>query len=445
MSKNNLLEQIEVKNPCSQDWNEMTGNDEVRFCSHCNLNVNNLSAMTRRKALKIARRSQGRICVRYVQNPIDKTPVFADRLYQITRRAGIAAGVLGASLSLSSLTYAQGAPVLLKRASAPQTKISPTDARENEDKTESAMARIFGTITGADGAFARNVIVTLFNHKTNESRIANSNLEGFYEFRNLTPGVYKLVSTSEKGSAEISYLEIVEGSETKQDLALISIILAEVTIEMPQEIYEYSVSGGISISITYKNPLSTAVLNDDVEEVRTLIANGANVNGKEEDSGDITPLFLAVENGNVEIAEILLNVGAKINARDEDKQTPLMRLDDDASAELARLLIKHGAKVNSTDDEGNTPLILAAENANAEILQVLVDYGAEINARNKEGHTALMNAAYADDLEKVKVLILAGADVNLKNNDGESALDLAADEKVIEFLVSQGAFVKKEN
>ena len=64
--------------------------------------------MTRKQALKIVRESSGRICVRYIQNPVDKTPVFADRLYQITRRAGIAAGVLGASLSFSSLTYAQG-------------------------------------------------------------------------------------------------------------------------------------------------------------------------------------------------------------------------------------------------------------------------------------------------------------------------------------------------
>ena len=444
MSKNNLLEQIEVKNPCSQDWDEMTGNEEVRFCSHCNLNVNNLSAMTRRKASKIVRRSRGRICVRYVQNPVNKTPVFADRLYQITRRAGIAAGVLGASLSLSSLTYAQGEPVSIRRVTEPRTEISQTDALEKEDKTESALASISGTVMDADGALAPNVIVTLYNLKTNESRIANSNEKGFYEFGDLTAGAYKLVVASEKGSAETSHLEIAEASDNRQDLLLIPLILAEVTVEIQQEVLQTTVSGGIAINISYRNPLSRAVLDEDVEEVKNLIAGGANVNGKEEDSGEITPLFLAVENGNYEIAEILLNFGAKVNARDEDKQTPSMRLDDDAGAELVRLLIKHGAKVNLVDKEGNTALILAAGEVKAEILQILIDEGASVNLQNKEGQTALMNAAEEDDLESVRVLILAGANVNLKNKEGDAAWDLTDNEAIKKLLESHGAIVDKD-
>ncbi|HSK70508.1 MAG TPA: ankyrin repeat domain-containing protein [Pyrinomonadaceae bacterium] len=443
MSKNNLLEQIEVKNPCSQDWDEMKGNDEVRFCGHCNLNVNNLSAMTRRKALKIVRRSQGRICVRYVQNPVDKTPVFADRLYQITRRAGIAAGVLGASLSLSTLTYAQGETVLIRRAAEPKTEVSQTDSPEKKDKTKSVLASISGTVRDADRAFAPNVIVTLFNLKTNESRMANSDAEGFYEFRDLAPGIYKLVTAGEKGNAEVSHIEIIESSDNRQDLLLMPLILAEVTVAAPEELN--IVSGGAMFDISYNNPLSKAVINADAEEVRNLIYKGEDVNGKEKDSNAKTPLFLAIENGNVEIAEILLSFGAKVNARDKSKQTPLMQLFDDTPAELARLLIRYGAKINVTDEDGNTPLILAAEDASAEILQILIDYGADVNAKNKEGQTALLRAAFEDNLEKVKVLVLAGADVNAKDKDGKSALDLTDDEEIKEFLVSRGAVVEEDN
>jgi uncharacterized protein (DUF342 family) len=115
MSKRSLIDSIEVKNPCSKDWDKMSGNERVRFCSHCDLHVNNISALTRKQAMRMVRESKGRICVRYVVNPVDNKPVFAGKLYQITRRAGIAAGVLGASLSLSALTYAQGKPVLNKK------------------------------------------------------------------------------------------------------------------------------------------------------------------------------------------------------------------------------------------------------------------------------------------------------------------------------------------
>lgn len=441
MSKNEFLKEIEVKNPCSQDWDEMTGNDEVRFCSHCNLSVNNLSAMTRKKALKIVRESQGGICVRYVQNPVDKTPVFAERLYQITRRAGIAAGVLGASLSLSTLTYAQGAP--RPRLINNETEISQTE-KTVEDKTESAAASLSGTIIDSQGNFASGVSVTLTNLKTEEISYAATNAAGFYEFKDVSAGNYRLAVLNEKGNAQIESLEISASTENRQDLALALPTIAEVIIDLPQNT-ELQILGGAMIStFSYDNPLSLAVSNDDIEEVKNLIAKGADVNGREKNSKNTTPLFLAVENGNAEIVETLLNFGAKINARDDEKQTPLMKLDEDASPELVRLLIKHGAKVNLTDKQGNTALILAVEYGRAEVLQELISNGADVNAQNDEGTTALMRAAYDDDSEKVKILLLAGANVNLKNKEGETAWEQTTDEEVEKLLESYGA-VKTDN
>ncbi|CAN5583004.1 hypothetical protein BH20ACI4_BH20ACI4_01860 [soil metagenome] len=441
MSKNEFLKQIEVKNHCPQEWDEMTGNDEIRFCGHCNSNVNNLSAMTRKKALKIVRESQGGICVRYVQNPVDKTPVFADRFYQITRRAGIAAGVLGASLSLSSLTYAQGE--LRPRLINNETEISQTE-QTDEDKTESAAASVSGTIIDSQGNFAFGVSVTLTNLKSNEIFYAETNGDGFYEFKDVAAGTYRLAVLNEKGNAQVESLEIAASSENRQDLALtLPVVNDEIISELPEGV-NFVTMGMIAITIVYDNPLSLAVSNDDIEEVKNLIAKGADVNGREKNSKNTTPLFLAVENGNAEVAETLLNFGAKINARDNEKQTPLMRLDEDASAELVRLLIKHGAKVNLTDKEGNTALILAVEYGRTEVFQELINNGADVNAQNNEGETALMRAANDDDLEKVKILLIAGADVNLKNKEGETAWEQTGDETVEKILESYGA-VKTEN
>lgn len=425
MSKKNFLEQIEVKNPCSEDWEQMKGNAEVRFCSHCNLHVNNLSALTRREALKIVRRSKGRICVRYVQNPVDKTPVFADRLHQITRRATVAAGVLGASLTLSTLTFAQGSPVLIKRGAEKQAEILQADSSE-KDKNLRAPATISGTITDPVGAVIPNIGVILVNKENKETRRIASNEEGFYKFEGVAAGNYTIRAEGAYGFKTFVFedVSISEGENSKRD------------IEM--EVNDQTIVGDMIVA-GYEKPLFNAVLDNNLEEVKNLIARGESVNGKEKKSENITPLFLAVENGNAEIAETLLNFGAKINVRDENRQTPLMQLDDDASPELIRLLIKHGAKVNVADKEGNTPLILAAENASAEVLQILIDHGADVNAQNKEGQTALMNAANEDDLEKVKILILAGADVNLKNKTGETAWDLTSDAEIEKLLESHGA------
>jgi hypothetical protein len=43
----------------------MYGNDRVRFCGQCNLNVYNLSAITREEAEDLIRRTEGRLCVRF--------------------------------------------------------------------------------------------------------------------------------------------------------------------------------------------------------------------------------------------------------------------------------------------------------------------------------------------------------------------------------------------
>ena len=59
MKKKKLLDSINVKSPCSESWDEMFGNDEVRFCSHCAKNVHNLSAMTRQKAKELIKNSNG--------------------------------------------------------------------------------------------------------------------------------------------------------------------------------------------------------------------------------------------------------------------------------------------------------------------------------------------------------------------------------------------------
>jgi hypothetical protein len=43
----------------------MIGSDRVRFCGRCNLNVYNLSAMTRNQAESLIAANEGRLCVRF--------------------------------------------------------------------------------------------------------------------------------------------------------------------------------------------------------------------------------------------------------------------------------------------------------------------------------------------------------------------------------------------
>jgi len=59
------LGKIKIAAPCNAEWKWMYGDDRVRFCGQCNLNVFNLSAMKKEDAEDLIRRSEGRLCVRF--------------------------------------------------------------------------------------------------------------------------------------------------------------------------------------------------------------------------------------------------------------------------------------------------------------------------------------------------------------------------------------------
>lgn len=443
MSKNKFIDSVRVGSPCTEDWDKMVGNERVRLCLHCVKEVNNLSEMTRKDAKRLVRSSDGNICIRYMQHPVTKRPIFADQLHQITRRApGIAAGVMTASMSLATMAYAQGGSsfgatnsersrtgvTVEIKAEKPIVQTRETD--RNTGKTDkdaaSSAAGISGTVTDPQGAVIAGAGIVLSNELTKAEVQIGTNEDGRYDVSNILPGIYDLV-VSYPGFKKtiVSKVEIAAGELETQDIKL--------------EIGEIvSLGGVIAVARDYSTALARAVDNDDIKEVRSLIVNGANVNGKDQNYDNLTPLFIAVENGNLEIVQILFDAGAKINVRDKNKRTALMQLDTDATPELIGMLIRQGVKLNLSDNEGNTALIYAAGGVSTEVLRALIEAGADVNLANKEGETPLMKAAENGHLENVRLLLESGANVHARDNEGDNAWDYADDENIEKLLENYG-------
>ncbi|MDI1446070.1 hypothetical protein [Polyangium sp. 6x1] len=98
-----LLSRVEVAAPCSAAWASMVGDDRVRFCSSCEKNVYNLSALTAQEAEQLLREKEGKLCVRYFQRK-DGTVMTDDCPVGVRRRrvrrsvatAAVMVGALGA-------------------------------------------------------------------------------------------------------------------------------------------------------------------------------------------------------------------------------------------------------------------------------------------------------------------------------------------------------------
>jgi hypothetical protein len=76
---------LSVASPCKREWSAMRGDDRVRFCGDCKLNVYNLSAMTHDEAQKLIAEREGKICARFFTRP-DGTVLTKDCPVGVTRK-----------------------------------------------------------------------------------------------------------------------------------------------------------------------------------------------------------------------------------------------------------------------------------------------------------------------------------------------------------------------
>src|SRR5262245_45500645 len=127
-------------------------------------------------------------------------------------------------------------------------------------------------------------------------------------------------------------------------------------------------------------PVADAAMRGDIEAVRTLIKQGADVNAAQGDG--MTALHWAAETGNVEMAQVLIRAGGSTSA-----------------------VTRRGS---------HTPLHVSARAGRGAVVKALLDAGADPNARTSSGATALHQASGAGNLEAVQALIAKGADVNAK-------------------------------
>jgi hypothetical protein len=149
-------------------------------------------------------------------------------------------------------------------------------------------------------------------------------------------------------------------------------------------------------------PITDAARTGRIGYVKQHLIAGTDVNAK---GGwmDGTPLHYAAMEGHKEIVELLLANGADVNTKD-DGVTPLHFAASGDHKEIAELLIANGADVNAKGGDEATPLHWAAYNGRKEIVELLIAEGADVNAKDEVGETPLDRTAILDKKETADLL-----------------------------------------
>ena len=118
----------------------------------------------------------------------------------------------------------------------------------------------------------------------------------------------------------------------------------------------------------------------------------------------------ATKHSDLEKVRRLLENGADINSKDEYGQTALMKAAHRGQVELIRLLIENGAELNTTAKYNLSALMLSLIAGHPDVARLLIEAGADVNLRsNMNFYSALHLAENAGYREIVALLKQRGA------------------------------------
>ena len=160
-----------------------------------------------------------------------------------------------------------------------------------------------------------------------------------------------------------------------------------------------------------------ATFRGEIEQVRTLLENGAEVDEEWVFIRDLnrkwvfpselikmTPLQRACMDGNSDIVDVLLQHGAAVSFLGETEKSPLFLAAQQGCQKSVELLLDHKADIYFEDKWGDTPLKIAlvCELASASLVQILIDHGSNVfTGRNRFVETVLSDCGDDSEIQEV--------------------------------------------
>ena len=207
-----------------------------------------------------------------------------------------------------------------------------------------------------------------------------------------------------------------------------------------------SIADGVNALIRFQNSIPENIFDvvkqNDLDKLKLLLANGANVNRENYSDECKTALMYACENkgrkplddfeyeNNLQIIKLLIENGADIDAKTRTigyyvlgsmHHTPLMYAWDRKDKEIIKLLLMAPSKIDKSIE-----LYGAVLRGCEDIVDLLLQVpGINVNQKGCFDETLLIAASQRNFIKIVQLLLAHGADMNFVDRNGKRAEDYA--------------------
>ena len=239
------------------------------------------------------------------------------------------------------------------------------------------------------------------------TKVYNNFLEKFFRF----PLPFKLRELL-KSSDRIAYINQFDTMELDSSRDLGKILL------LKKDEFNLFVSKCINLNCADDIGKSLIHYTYDLERVKQLVANGADINRGDMDNVRLIH-YVCWNLGDkaLELVKYLISKGANINCADKWGRYPIHYACErkDVPFELIKYLIKQGADSNCINlENGRRPLHYACRKGDKalKLVEILVNHG-NVNCIDNEGRRPIHHACIGGDksLGVVKLLVAYGADI----------------------------------